>query len=59
MNEDIVKLAKQEIATLQSSVPKGSHVKTGDIRKSPAILKNDYANNKNRSLSISFWDKLL
>jgi len=43
MNEDIVKLAKQEIATLQSSVPKGSHVKTGDIRKSPAILKNDYA----------------
>lgn len=38
MNEDIVKLAKQEIATLQSNIPNGSHVKTGDIRKLSAKL---------------------
>lgn len=38
MNKDIVKLAKQEIAALQSNISTGSHVKTGDIRKVSAKL---------------------
>jgi hypothetical protein len=32
MNEEIIKLAKQEIATLKINIPKGNHIKTGDIR---------------------------
>lgn len=38
MNEDIVKLAKQEIAALKSNILTGSHLKTGDIRKVSAKL---------------------
>jgi len=38
MHEDIVKLAKDEIANLQRSILNGSHIKTGDIRKISAKL---------------------
>ncbi|MDZ5016489.1 hypothetical protein GNF72_14795, partial [Clostridium perfringens] len=38
MNEDIIESANEELIILHNSVPKGKHIKTGDIRKLSAKL---------------------
>lgn len=42
-----MKLAKQEIITLQCNISEESHIKTGDIRKTSAKLYKIVANKSN------------